>query len=114
MTNEQAITHLWNILEQYEEGSPAWEALQVAIDAVTDKCWAPAEEVLPNTDDYILLSLANFSIPIVGRCETDGEGGTTYYGGDDEEPLTHFDLFVNAWMPLPKPYRPEGEHNGSD
>ena len=46
---------------------------------------------------YILLSFANFSVPLVGRYE-DG----AFYVGDDDEPLIKQDLFVNGWMPLPK------------
>lgn len=67
--------------------------------------WIPVEEQLPKDDNYILLSFSNFSIPLIGRCELDGDGGSTFYEGDDDEPLTKHDLYVNAWMPLPEPYR---------
>lgn len=60
-------------------------------------------ETFPKTNDYILLSFSNFTIPAVGRFE-DG----TFYAGDDLEPCVKFCVFVNAWQPLPKPYR-EGE-----
>ena len=36
--------------------------------------WIPVSERLPETDDYILLSFANYSIPIIGRCERDKDG----------------------------------------
>ena len=58
--------------------------------------------------NYILLSFANFTIPLVGRYEEEDEGGA-YYVGDDDNPCTASDLYVNAWMPLPDPYRQEGE-----
>lgn len=67
--------------------------------------WLPADEP-PETDDYILLSFENYSIPLVGRYEKDGKGGA-YYVGDDMESCISADLYVNAWMPLPKPYREE-------
>jgi hypothetical protein len=67
--------------------------------------WIPVDEQLPENDNYILLSFSNFSIPLIARCEQDGDGGSTFYEGDDDEPLTKHDLYVNAWMPLPDPYR---------
>lgn len=69
--------------------------------------WIPVEEQLPEDGKYILLSFSNFTIPLIGRCEQDGDGGSTFYEGDDDEPLTNHDLYVNAWMPLPEPYRPD-------
>lgn len=37
-------------------------------------------------------------------------GGLKYceYAGDDDDSLTSIGLHVNAWMPLPQPYRGEG------
>ena len=69
--------------------------------------WRLAEDP-PGNDNFILLSFVNFSIPIVGRYEEDEDGGA-YYVGDDDEPTTASGLYVNAWMPLPDPYREEGE-----
>lgn len=72
--------------------------------------WIPVEERLPEDDHYILLSFANFNLPMVGRYETDQEGGTFYLGDcDEEDTCISQDLFVNAWRPLPKPYRPDKE-----
>lgn len=70
-----------------------------------DDGWIP-EENPPKDQEYILLSFENFSIPLVGRYEEDEEGGA-YYLGDDEKSCLENDLFVNAWQPLPLPYRPE-------
>ena len=70
--------------------------------------WIPVEERYPDTDNYILLSFSNFAIPIIGRYEEDENGGA-FYAGDEDVTLVSQDLFVNAWMPLVKPYRPEGE-----
>lgn len=70
--------------------------------------WIPVDERLPETDDYILLSFSNFSLPMVGRYEADYEGGAFYLGDcDEDDTCINQDLFVNAWMPLPEPYRPD-------
>lgn len=69
--------------------------------------WIPVEERLPEDDRYILLSFSNFSLPAVGRYESDERGGAFYLGDcDEEDTCVANDLFVNAWMPLPEPYRP--------
>ena len=70
--------------------------------------WIPVEEELPKTDEYILLSFSNFSIPCVGRYEEDENGGA-FYVGDDDETCVSQDMFVNAWTNLPEPYQPKGE-----
>ena len=69
-----------------------------------DDGWIPCEDKYPDTDKYILLSFSNFSIPIIGRYEEDENGGA-FYAGDEDETLVSQDMFVNAWTPLPKPYR---------
>lgn len=61
-------------------------------------------ETFPKTDEYILLSFENYSIPTVGRFE-DG----AFYVGDDSEPAVSFAVFVNAWQPLPPCYRESQE-----
>lgn len=66
--------------------------------------WIPCSERLPEPDEYILLSFSNYSGLVLGRYEED-DGGGTFYEGDSLAPLTQYDAFVNAWMPLPKPYR---------
>ena len=64
--------------------------------------WIPVSERLPETDDYILLSFANYSIPIIGRCERDKDGNGIFYAGDDLISCLGNDLYVNAWMELPE------------
>ena len=68
--------------------------------------WVPADKP-PKDDKYILLSFANFSLPLVGRYEGDEENGGAYYVGDCDEDDTCIanDLYVNAWQPLPEPYK---------
>lgn len=71
--------------------------------------WIPVTERLPETDDYVLMSFENFSLPMVGRYECDEDGGGAWYLGDCGEGDTCVanGLFVNAWMPLPEAYREE-------
>ena len=70
--------------------------------------WIPVEKDQPKTDDYILLSFENFSLPLVGRYESNEEGGAFYLGDCyEEDTCISQDLYVNAWRPLPAPYRPE-------
>lgn len=73
------------------------------------RLWTPVQEQLPETDDYVLLSFANFSLLMIGRYERDEDGGGAWYVGDcdEEDTCISQNLFVNAWMPLPKPYREE-------
>lgn len=65
--------------------------------------WIPVAERLPETDDYILVSFSNYTLSDIGRYEADKDGGGTFFPGDEERYVS-FGLFVNAWMPLPKPY----------
>lgn len=68
--------------------------------------WIPISERLPEEEEYILLSFANYTGLDIGRYENDGENDK-FYPGDDEETYAHYGLVVNAWMPLPEPYREE-------
>ena len=78
--------------------------------------WIPVEEQLPENDRYILLSFANFSLPMVGHYEINEDGSGAFYLGDcnEEDTCVSQDLFVNAWMPLPGPYRPDLEHEEAE
>ena len=67
--------------------------------------WIPITERLPETDDYILISFDNSSRPDIGRYEVDEDGGGEFYPGDEDFTYKSIDLYVNAWMPLPQPYR---------
>lgn len=72
--------------------------------------WIPVDEQIPNTDKYILVSFENFTIPDIGRYETDEDGNGAFYPGDDDKSYVKYGLFVNAWMPLPEPYRVSAEN----
>lgn len=74
--------------------------------------WIPVSERYPKEEEYILLSFENFSIPAIGRYESDDQGGA-FYIGDEENSCVSQDLIVNAWMPLPVQYREDGVKNES-
>lgn len=81
------------------------------IPSVQNACndgWIPCSEHYPTTEEYILLSFTNFSVPVVGRWEEDKEGGA-FYIGDDTESCVSQGLIVNAWQQLPPVYQPKGE-----
>ena len=42
---------------------------------------------------------------------TEDEEGGAWFIGDETESLVSQDMFVNAWMSLPEPYRAEVEEN---
>lgn len=71
--------------------------------------WIPVTERLPEDDKYIMISFKNFTLPDIGRYEADKDGNGAFYPGDDEKSYVEYDLFVNAWMPLPEPYRESEE-----
>lgn len=82
------------------------EARKIVEKYKDDAGWIPVEWRLPENDNFILLSFDNFSIPMIGRYEKFEDGSGSFYLGDCDEGDTCManDLFVNAWMSLPKPY----------
>ena len=73
---------------------------------ISEMKWIPCTEKLPESGKSILLSFENSVLPTVGEYKTDEEGGA-FYIGDDDYNCANYNLFVNAWMPLPEPYREE-------
>lgn len=65
--------------------------------------WTPVDEGVPTDDRYILISFANFSVPIIGKYEEDENGGN-FFAGDEDISLLSQGMIVNAWMELPKRY----------
>lgn len=88
--------------ESEEEQNMVMETLKK-----TANPWIPIIERLPETDDYILISFENFNVPQVGRYEADEDGGGEFYPGDEDFTYKSIDLYVNAWMPLPQPWKGE-------
>lgn len=80
------------------------------VESLKDKNkWIPVSKKLPESGEYILISFTNFDIPEIGRYEVDKEGSGAFYPGDDNTSYAQFDLYVNAWRPLPKAYEENGK-----
>lgn len=122
MTEQEAIENFKGenkILSQYAESKFQKEVFakkiernNIAIKALEkqhNNGWIPVDERLPDTNDYILLSFSNFTIPVVGRYETEKDGSGAFYIGDEVETCVSQMLFVNAWMKLPEPYKESEE-----
>lgn len=94
---DMALKEVQELLEQFEDESKE-------LSDQNDARWIPCiTERYPKCEGYVLLSFDNFNVPLVGRYEESG----AFYIDDDEESCVSQDMIVNAWMPLPKPYRSE-------
>lgn len=60
--------------------------------------------------EMVLVSFSNCSGLCISQYRVDEEGGA-FYDGDSEDTFAKSGVFVNAWLPLPEPYkeRTEGE-----
>ena len=88
------------------------KAFEIAIESLVADTnvggkWIPCSERLPEEDKYILLSFANFILPAIGRYQENNDGSGNFYLGDEDKTLLSYGLIVNAWMPLPEPYKEE-------
>ena len=105
MNNQRAIDRLTKHLE-WGWSEETVDAIEMGIHALKATQCIPISERLPEEEEYILLSFANCTGLDIGRYENDGENDK-FYPGDDEETYAHYGLIVNAWMPLPEPYKGE-------
>lgn len=105
MNNQQAIDRLVKHLE-WGWSEETIDAIGMGIHALKETQWIPCSERMPEDESYILVSFENYTMPDIARYEENDEGGT-FYPGDDEETYAHYGLVVNAWMPLPEPYKGE-------
>lgn len=89
---KEEFDHLQNIVEQY-------------------KGWRDINEELPDPGEYVLVSFENegVTLPDIATYEADKQGNGAFYPSDCEATYASVGLFVNAWMPLPKPYKREEE-----
>ena len=89
---KEEFDHLQNIIEQY-------------------KGWREIKEELPNPGEYVLVSFENegVTLPDIATYEVDKQGNGAFYPSDCEATYASVGVFVNAWMPLPKPYKREEE-----
>lgn len=71
--------------------------------------WIPVAEKLPEPETYILVSFDNYTLPDIAIYRVDDDGSGAFYVGALDCTYLSVGLFVNAWMPLPEPYRAEVE-----
>lgn len=67
--------------------------------------WIDVNVDLPWNNDYILVSFENCPLPDIGRYKENEIGEGTFYPAYDGESYISKHLYVNAWRPLPKPYK---------
>lgn len=70
--------------------------------------WIPCSERLPEDESYILVSFENegVTLPDIATYKVDEQqGNRAFLPSDCEATYASVGLFVNAWMPLPKPHR---------
>lgn len=91
--------------ESEEDQKDAKEALKEI------RRWILVTEKLPEPETYILVSFDNFTLPDIATYRVDDDGSGAFYPGDEDYTYLSVGFFVNAWMPLPEPYKAEVEEN---
>ena len=94
------------VIKDKNKLSEAMEKLAKLEDREESGGWIACSERQPEDESYMLVSFENSTMPDIARYEENDEGGT-FYPGDDEKSYSSYGFFVNAWMPLPEPYRGE-------
>ena len=68
--------------------------------------WISVDDKLPDSDKPILVSFKNLPFPMIGRYTANDDGGGVFrVTADEDESFVEHDLYVNAWMELPKCYK---------
>ena len=71
--------------------------------------WTPISEKFPEVGQYVLVSFENegLTLPRIASYDEDEEGNGAFYPDGSNFTYASVGVFVNAWMPLPDPYREE-------
>ena len=89
-----------------QSGAMDWINLIASMPEVDEAAgWIPVMEQLPETEMFVLISLEDHAIPMIGRYVVNNSGFGTFM--IDNRDVTDFDndFYMTAWMPLPEPYR---------
>lgn len=113
MTREDAnitIDYLKEMQEEYIEGEgyerhplPEWYALDKAIEAIEQTTWIPVSERLPETNDDVLVT--DGVDMFVAWYSRKG----MWQGWKSSDNNFERNTPIDAWMPLPSPYKGEQE-----
>jgi hypothetical protein len=95
-----SMEHILDRLPQYRPDNVYEDAKNTNVPGK----WIPITERTPEDESYILVSFENYTGLSIARYEEDDEGGR-FYPGDEDEAYSKYWIYVNAWMPLPEPYR---------
>ena len=72
--------------------------------------WIPCSKRLPEDGSYILVSFENegVTLPDIATYKVDEQQGNgAFYPSDCNATYASLGVFVNAWLPLPEPYKGE-------
>lgn len=94
--------------EKPKDISPLDYTIIAALIEVLKSGWHDINDELPEPGKYVLVSFENEGLlPDIGSYETEGDGSGAFYPSDSDTAYASIGAFVNAWMPLPEPYRRE-------
>ena len=109
---ENSMDNTYAPTENKEQEKIKVESIDIVVTGGERKSeWIPIGERLPEAGEYILVSFANegFSLPDIAVYEVDSYGNGVFYPADKTVPYSLIGVFVNAWMPLPEPYKEKTE-----
>ena len=90
------------------------EEQERAINILEDRQWVSCNDRLPEPNTWVLLSFKNNKTVAIGQRIVENDGKDNFYLKDEEVgyiPCESMNMPVNAWMPLPEPYRREEEQD---
>ena len=116
---EKLYGALWKLKDYEDTGLMPNEVTALNVETQKDaeealkeiRRWIPVTERLPEPETYVLVSFDNSTTPDIATYRVDDDGSGAFYQGDEDYTYLSAGLFVNAWMPLPEPYRAAVEEN---
>lgn len=108
ITREEAISYFKRHIDLYCVTGICREAEEMAIEALKEPKkgeWIPVERELPKENETVMASCGQCVFPEARYSKKDGWEWAYESGADYWEKLDD----VEAWQPLPKPYKAESE-----